>query len=332
MNHFTEVLSVQSKFDNVIYVNQWNLNHFMTKRPITQSQKRLQDSLASLFRPEEAIPCDFVFLKSSSDIGVQRNGGRNGARLAPQSFLSYFKKLNIKPSLANKTFQEIEMSCEAEEKSDFHQAQKLESKRIDLKLKTLKSSFICHLGGGHDHIYPLLTALALEYEKVIVVNVDAHADTRMDTEFHSGTPFRQFDQETQGEFQLFQVGLHEFANSASTLSPLEKGNCQILWRQDVSDPQKISHFFKNISEQITPKSAVIFSLDADALIASDMPGVSAVNGNGITRAELKTIWENYNQLPLSHKPIVGFYELNPVYDTLSMVSMRTLGTFLYDCL
>ncbi len=332
MNHFTEVLSVQSKFDNVIYVNQWNLNHFMTKQPITQSQKRLQDSLASLFLPEAPVPCDFVFLKSSSDIGVQRNGGRNGARLAPQSFLSYFKKLNIKPSLVNKKFQEIEMSCEAEEKSDFHQAQKLEAKRIHLKLKTLESSFICHIGGGHDHIYPLLTALALDYKRVIVINIDAHADTRIDTEFHSGTPFRQFDHEAQVEFRLFQIGLHEFANSASTLSPLKKGNCQILWRQEASDSQKVSDFFKTISDQINPNSAVIFSLDADALNASDMPGVSAVNGNGLSRAELKTIWDNYQQLPLPHKPIMGLYELNPVYDTLSMVSMRTLATFLYDCL
>ena len=332
MNHFTEVLSVQSKFDNVIYVNQWNLNHFMTKQPITQSQKRIQDSLASLFHSEEAVPCDFVFFKSSSDIGVQRNGGRNGARLAPQSFLSYFKKLNIKPSLINKRFQEIEMSCEAEEKHDFHKAQKLEAKRIHQKLKTCSTSLICHLGGGHDHIYPLLTALALDYKRVIVINIDAHADTRMDAEFHSGTPFRQFDQETQVDFQLFQIGLHEFANSTSTLSPLENGNCQILWRQEVSDSQKVSDFFKTITEQIIPNSAVIFSLDADALNGADMPGVSAVNGNGLSRAELKTIWHNYQQLPFSHKPIIGFYELNPVYDTISMVSMRTLGTFLYDCL
>ena len=36
-------------------------------------------------------------------------------------------------------------------------------------------------------------------------------------------------------------------------------------------------------------------------------------------------------LSSNHAPIVGIYELNPVYDTLSMISMRTLGTFLFEC-
>lgn len=304
----------------------------MTKQPITQSQKRFQDSLASLFMPEGASPCDFVFLKSSSDIGVQRNGGRNGARFAPQSFLSYFKKLTIRSELEQKTFQEIEVSSENEEKSDFHQAQKSEAHRISQKIKSSMASFICHLGGGHDHIYPLLMALGLEYKKVIVVNIDAHADTRTDPEFHSGTPFRQFADEYSGEFHLYQIGLLEFANSASTLGPLKKGQCKILWRHELNEPKNLPSFFQELKQQIDAQTVVVFSLDADALNGAEMPGVSAVNGNGLSRAELNQIWKLYRELPFTHKPIVGFYELNPVYDTLSMLSMRTLGTFLYECI
>jgi formiminoglutamase len=303
----------------------------MTKQPITQSQKRFKDSLASLFRPEEASPCDFVFLKSSSDIGVQRNGGRNGARLGPQSFLSYFKKLNVGKAFENKIFQETEVSSENEEKSDFHQAQKAEALRINHIIQTTRPSFICHLGGGHDHIYPLLSALAPDYDKVIVVNVDAHADTRTDSDFHSGTPFRQFADEYKGEFHLFQIGLLELANSKATLSPLNKGNFKILWRHELNEVEKLSNFFKSIGAHIDSKTVVVFSLDADALNGSDMPGVSAVNGNGLTRAELNNIWKLYRELPYTGKRILGFYELNPVYDTLSMLSMRTLGSFLYEC-
>ena len=303
----------------------------MTKQPITQSQKRFKDSLASLFRPEEAALCDFVFLKSSSDIGVQRNGGRNGARLGPQSFLSYFKKLNIGQAFENKIFQEFEVSSEDEEKSDFHQAQKTEALRIGHIIKTTEPSFICHLGGGHDHIYPLLSAIGLEYEKVIVVNVDAHADTRTDNDFHSGTPFRQFADEFKGEFHLFQIGLLELSNSKATLSPFSRGNFEILWRHELNEVEKLSNFFKTIGGLIDSKTLVVFSLDADALNGADMPGVSAVNGNGLNRTELNKIWKLYQDLPYSGKRIVGFYELNPVYDTLSMMSMRTLGSFLYEC-
>ncbi len=332
MNHFTEVLSVQSKFDNVIKVYQWNLYYFMTKQPITQSQKRFQDSLASLFRPQASSHCDFVFLKSSSDVGVQRNGGRNGARLAPQSFLSYFKKMSIRPSLEQKIFYELEVSSEAEEKVDFPAAQKQEAQRLLQAVQTHKDSFLCHLGGGHDHIYPLLTALGHEYKKVIVVNIDAHADTRTDIDSHSGTPFRQFADEYSGQFHLYQVGLLEFANSLSTLSPLKKGQSKILWRHELHQAEKLTAFFQEITLLVDATTAVVFSLDADAVNGAEMPGVSAVNGDGLTRNELNEIWKLYRALPFAHQPIVGIYELNPVYDTLSMLSMRTLSTFLYQCI
>ena len=302
----------------------------MTKQPITQSQKRFQDSLASLFRPESSSHCDLVFLKSSSDIGVQRNGGRTGARLAPKSFLSYFKKLTLRPSLENKTFFEIEVSSENEERLDFHQAQKNQTLRFEKILESLNASFFCHLGGGHDHIYPLLSALGMKHKKVIVINIDAHADTRTDTEFHSGTPFRQFADEFLGQFFLYQIGLLAFANSSSTLQPLKNGQSKILWRDDVAEATKLTSFFQDIKNQIDANAVVVFSLDADAMNGAEVPGVSAVNGNGLSRAELKQIWKNYRELPFTHAPMVGLYELNPVYDTLSMLSMRTLGTFLYE--
>ena len=303
----------------------------MTKQPITQSQKRFQDSLGSLFRPNDLKPCDFVFLKSSSDVGVQRNGGRNGARLAPQSFISYLKKLNIKPSLQNKYFSEFEVSIPEEELEDFHVAQQKEAHRIGVVIEAHPKSNLVHLGGGHDHIYPLLKALSLTYKKIIVLNVDAHADTRTDEHFHSGTPFRQFSEEYLGDFMLIQLGLLEFANSASTMSPLTKGESHIIWRHELINTDKIKTIISEVEKRIDQNTAVIFSLDADALNAADMPGVSAVNGHGLTREELNQLWLMYRELPLVHKPIMGIYELNPVYDTLSMTSMRTLGTFVYEC-
>lgn len=302
----------------------------MTKQPISQSQKRIQDSLGSLFLPEGSKNCDFLFLKSSTDIGVQRNGGRNGARLAPQSFLSYFKKLNKKPSLEHTKFFAVEVASEELELSDFHASQKTEAAQILAALKDSPKAGICHLGGGHDHVYPLLTALGETHKKIIVINIDAHADTRTDTDFHSGTPFRQFASEFSGEFTLYQVGLLEFANSASTLSPLPRGMSHILWKHELTLTDKVQAFFHQIKHKIDTDTVVVFSLDADALNGADMPGVSAVNGDGLSRAQLTQVWQLYQSLGFSHRPILGFYELNPVYDTLSMLSMRTLATFLFE--
>ncbi len=302
----------------------------MTKTTITQSQKRFQDSLGSLFCSDSQEKSDFVFLKSSSDVGVERNAGRNGARLAPQSFLSYFKRMNKTSSLEKKRFSEYEVASPADERENFHLAQREEAARIKTILTHHPGATICHLGGGHDHIYPLLRALGDFYKKVIVINIDAHADTRTDEEFHSGTPFRQFANEFQGEFHLYQVGLLELANSASTLSPLTRGTSKILWRNDLLNHQLVDSFFTDITSVVDSESIVIFSFDADALSGQEIPGVSAVNGHGLCRAELDLIWKHYRSLPAKNAPIIGIYELNPVYDTTSMLSMRTLGTFLFE--
>jgi formiminoglutamase len=304
----------------------------MTNPSITQSQKRFQESIGPLF--SEINPTakqKLIFLKSSSDIGVIRNGGRNGARFAPQSFLATFKKFASNETIKNFQFLEREVSDVDEEKVDFNKAQFKEAQRISLLLKEHPQARVCHLGGGHDHIYPLLVALSDTYSKVIVINIDAHADTRTDENHHSGTPFRRFSQDFAGNFKIYQIGLHPFANTSSTLSSLEKGDSHITWRDGLEELQ-LEKLFKEISQEIDEKTLVVFSLDADALLGSEVPGVSAVNPDGLTQRELSCIWEYYGKLPLNHAPILGIYELNPIYDTLASISMRTLASFVFRTL
>lgn len=300
------------------------LNYFMTNTPSTQSQKRFEESLGALFLAkgeEKSKRC--LILKSSSDVGVMRNGGRNGARFAPQSFLSYFKRLTQSESTSQWRFSESEVSCQIQETQNFESAQVNEAKKIRQLLQD-KFDFLLHLGGGHDHVYPLLKSMD-DCSRIIVINLDAHADTRTDTTPHSGTPFRQFANEYAGDFHLFQIGLHPWANSSSTLSPLEKGQEYILWRNDLQEEYRRTEFFQTILSLMDDNTRVIFSLDADALAGYEVPGVSAVNGKGISIGELELLWEEYRKLPLKHAPLLGIYELNPVYDTLSGLSMRTLA-------
>jgi formiminoglutamase len=307
-------------------------NYFMTKPSISQSQKRFQESVGALFSstaPLSGLSC--LFLKSSSDIGVIRNGGRNGARFAPQSFLATFKKFSQNKTLSELAFYDFEVASQEEEVTDFHSAQIQETERISSILQTYPNSRICHLGGGHDHIYPLLSALGKSRKKIIVINIDAHADTRTDDQFHSGTPFRQFANEFPGEFQLYQIGLHPFANSFSTLTPLARGKGASLWKKDLN-PESLQSLFKEIEKEIDADTLIVFSLDADALIGSEVPGVSAVNPGGLTRNELLTVWNHYKKLPLAHLPVLGIYELNPIYDSLSSFSMRTLASFVFESL
>lgn len=302
----------------------------MTKPSNSQSQKRFQESIGALFNETVAkSEPTFLFIKSSTDMGVVRNGGRNGARFAPQSFLSTFKKMSQSLPLKQQSFLEFEVSDQKLEEQNFHEAQLIEAEKIGEILNSFPDSRICHLGGGHDHIYPLLRAYSEKYKKIVVLNIDAHADTRTDTDFHSGTPFRQFSDEFAGNFHIFQIGLHPFANSFSTLSPLSRGESVELWRKDLN-PENLNHLFKKVSEVIDQNTLVIFSLDADALNGFEVPGVSAVNPDGLTRAELLDLWQRYLTLKIPHQPVLGIYELNPIYDSLASISMRTMASFVFE--
>ncbi len=298
----------------------------MMKDINTQSQKRALEALGSLF--EAKANKNFVFLKSSSDEGVIKNGGRNGARFAPQSLLATFKKLNRLDSHKDISFKEFEVSDGDLEKSDFSVSQEVESHKISTHLSTTSPSWLCHLGGGHDHIYPLLKSLGQNHKKIVVLNLDAHADTRTDSSPSSGTPFRQFADEFDGAFQLVQIGLHPFANSLSTLSSLSKGEMKIIWKQDLPN---LKNSLDTLQLQIDKDTFTVFSLDADALCGEQVPGVSAVNGDGMSLKELEEVWKFYCSL-INHHPVIGIYELNPVYDSLSSMSMRTLSAFLFKTL
>ena len=285
--------------------------------------QRGQESIKALF--EKADGKHLLFLTSSTDVGVIRNNGRNGARYAPRSFLFHFKKMTQDHDLKNWRFTELEVSSQEKETENFIEAQKLETLKI-IDSSPLKHQFICHVGGGHDHIYPLVSALKNDFSKVIIINIDAHADTRTDEEFHSGTPFRQLDSEINN-FRVYQIGLHPYANSFSTLKPL-KQEMEILWKRDCHDAN-IQSFFKKINSEVTPDTLVIFSLDADALSGHQVPGVSAVNVDGLELDQLKNIMNQYLNLSYSHPPILGIYELNPVYDHLSGISMSAVANFLF---
>jgi formiminoglutamase len=298
----------------------------MPKTSKTQSEMRHQESLGSRFGTSEGK--SVLFLKSSSDIGVIRNGGRNGARLAPKSLLAFFRKLALDEKASQYSYREIEVSSSEEETADFPAAQTKEALRIETVLKGSSDARVIHIGGGHDHIYPLLMAHSHQ-KKVIVLNLDAHADTRIDDDHHSGTPFRQFARDYHGEFHLFQLGLHVFSNSPSTLSALPKGKMHVLWRKDMLEQKKWEEFFAEMRKLIDDRTTVIFSLDADAISGELVPGVSAVNGMGLKTNELFQAWQMYRALPLLHEPIMGIYELNPVFDTLSGMSMRFMSNFLY---
>ncbi|MFP5457434.1 MAG: arginase family protein, partial [Bacteriovoracia bacterium] len=149
---------------------------------------RAQESVAARFistPPPEARVVSLAL--SSSDVGVQRNGGRMGSRLGPQALVATFKKLALPQENQATFFLDQVVSEQVTEERDYFLS--IQQQIANLRRLSTQHDLI-HLGGGHDHIYPLLCSLG--DGPIVVINVDAHLDTRTDTAPHSGNPFRRF--------------------------------------------------------------------------------------------------------------------------------------------
>ena len=282
-----------------------------------QDDREIQRQLSS--RTKEVLAnfktspskADMLIHTVHTDIGVARNGGRRGARFGAQAVLASFKKLT-RPQDRNLLWSERIVSSASLDDLNFSEAQQRESENITFDLEKTH----VHLGGGHDHIYPLLMSLQSFKKPIHVINIDAHLDTRIDNYFHSGTPFRQFANMKTVPFRLTQIGIRPFSNAKSNYTSLRGTKMTIL---DVKTLETLS---------LSQEELTVLSLDCDALDGSFFSSVSAVNPMGLTKMQFFSIW-NFYLKSIVHRPIIGIYEYNPVYDDISGQGAKFLAAFLY---
>jgi len=292
-----------------------------------QLKKRSADRLnipKRIFKNTEEL--EHLFILSESDLGVIRNGGRRGSNYGPRAIIQTLKKMSSHRD--HKLAYESIRGPISEE--SFDEQQEIDSESIEKLCSSAKKAKIWHIGGGHDHIYPLLSALNKNHKNITVINIDAHLDTRMDQSFHSGTPFRQFANDCVGEFKLLQLGIHKFANSSSTYNDLPKGQMKVF---TTSQLQKETSNFTSIGsfleKEVVPKEdeLIVLSLDCDAIDSMTMEAVSAVNHDGLSLRTVKSIFSWYYSLDQSEK-IVGIYEYNPIFDSISSKGARSISSLI----
>lgn len=293
-------------------------------------ENRAQTKIKTLF--DENIESSTTrFYLSPSDHGVRRNLGKNGARYAPEAIMNSFKNLTLSSNHRALCLFEKVVSSQELEKSDFNQAQLKEIDSITSACSQKVKKWV-HLGGGHDHVYPLLKSVEkCGYKKIYVLNIDAHCDTRNDSEYHSGTPFRQFDHDVQCEFKLTQFGIHPFANSESTLKQIQNPYQIITFNQAANmswlEKEKL---FSDLFDSWDEDAFFLLSLDCDAIDGSQMQGVSAVNHNGFFTREISEIVQWFKDLETNATKGLGIYEYNPLRDNSSNSGARFLASLIYN--
>ncbi len=260
-------------------------------------------------------------IHSPFDEGVVRNGGRRGSKFGPKAIQAQLDKLAFHSHKS--TYKTYILSDESE---CFSKTQSLHTKQIANILESDLTKNVIHLGGGHDHIYPFISAIKKSYKNknIHIINLDAHLDTRKDDLVHSGTPFRQILKDSPN-IRLTQLGIHRYANVIENYQdiPMEVYHMDQLRAQTQN--------FSNsdfIDQLMKPNELVVLSLDCDALKASDMQAVSAVNHDGIPIEFFKDL---LRKIVLREDPsIIGIYEYNPLYDTLAASDARKLAAIIYE--
>ncbi|MBD67001.1 MAG: hypothetical protein CME62_17500 [Halobacteriovoraceae bacterium] len=296
--------------------------------------KRTQESISPhlSFSPQKDEVYSRMILTSPSDQGVMRNLGRNGACYGPEALINSLKKFNshfkLKDNekfLIQNVWQELQDSFEANQNAS--------ANLIAQNIEQHTPQKLVHLGGGHDHIYPLLKGIEQSeaFKNIVILNLDAHCDTRVDTSSHSGTPFRDYDRQGDLPFHLIQFGIHEYANSRSTLEKLKRGSEEhYFYNQSLHQDFVLKDLLTNIPFKIGKETAFVLSLDCDGIQGESMPAVSCVNSNGIKPEQVFHFIQELNKWET--KSFFGVYEFNPVYDTPSHYGRRLISHFVYEYL
>jgi len=252
-----------------------------------------------------------LLLISPTDEGVMLNGGRWGSRYAPSAIMNQMKNFHI-ADLSRKVY--------------WQQLHNWQEPGV-----TLAERPFFHLGGGHDTLYDVFSPFLAKYkdEDFLLINIDAHTDTRKDEVPHSGNPIARLAKEHVSHLKIWQIGIHPLANSPETLKVVG------------SDQQRVTYFsqHKNIALEFdrlqqegwwSEKTRVFLSIDFDAFTPEYAQGVSAPNGRGLP-------WEFvYSFLKLLQERNakfagIGIYEYNPLYDSVSAVGAKAIAQFILSC-
>lgn len=289
-------------------------------------------SFKSAQSDSDKLGSEYIIFNSPCDLGVIRNGGKRGAKHGPAALMAPFQGM-VAPKGLNDLKGPLSVLTEtppSQNPQDFDEVQGHELSSFQKLFKENANDIkkLCHIGGGHDHAYPLGAAMQQIVGPVVILNIDAHLDTRPDDLHHSGTPFRQLLKEGGKKMTLIQLGIHNFANGKSNYKDLEQ--MEVLpWSPETSAKE----MREQITEALTPhKEATLFlSIDCDGLDASFMPAVSAPNHLGLNQRQFHGVLEACSEFwAQSSKPqVLGLYEFNPLFDNLSQAAARYMAQVMY---
>jgi formiminoglutamase len=236
--------------------------------------------------PAALAPGRAVLLGFPQDEGVRRNGGRVGTAEAPREIRRWLYRLTPWDGVSHTDLGERPPL----DLGDVRIAGGLEETQqalADVVAAVLRAGAVpVVLGGGHETAYGHYLGYAAAGLPVGIINIDAHLDVRplIDGRGHSGSPFRQaLEHPTHPLPGDRYVCLGAQPQSVARLHRqyARQRGAVVRWAKRFR--RKPGRQFRRFSERLAAKGCRVYvTLDADVVRMSDVPGVSAPNGDGLS--------------------------------------------------
>ncbi|MFC4655506.1 MULTISPECIES: formimidoylglutamase [Rheinheimera] len=251
--------------------------------------------LTQRLQQAKAAGVRIVLLGVPEDIGPRANLGLGGATQGWTAFVRKFINLQANRFLdASQLMLLGELDCadlqqqsQSLDPTDPVQLQQLRQlcAQLDQRLEpVLRAIFETKLrpvviGGGHNNALPLLAALSQSRQQAVnAINLDPHADFRLQEGRHSGNGFSYA--KAQGYLQHYLVmGLHELKNSAAALASIAAEGVDVLSYQQLFVRQQAD--WPALLQQWQAKHPGPFGIELDTDAITGMP-VSAYNSCGVS--------------------------------------------------
>ena len=266
-----------------------NLSNYQAANPAlwqgrkdTLNAERFFEKISFINHQNELITKDkkTIFLGFASDAGVTRNMGRPGAKLGPDQIKTQLAKLPC--PMENQFIDLGNIICNHDE------------------LETAQNQFAelikyCHqyghktiaLGGGHEIAWAHYQGLAPHYNKLGIINFDAHFDIRpyeKDQPGTSGTPFSQiafFCQEHHLPFNYCCIGIQKFGNTPALFQRANELDVNYLLAEEIYEKSQawqiafLDDFMLNLDH-------IYLTVCLDVFAECFAPGVSAPQTMGLS--------------------------------------------------
>ena len=304
----------------------------LARRSLERSQVAGADTdrrLGSWFAANDSLqPGGIALIGFPCDIGVARNGGRPGAARAPEAIRSALYRLtpdarNVGPfeSLLERSLDlgdirvPSPLPVDQPALPDAGQG----GRKVDLLFelqqrlgRVVRSVLMAGgipvvLGGGHETAFGHYLGSRMVFDRLTIVNWDAHADVRptINGLGHSGSPFRQALDLDRGERLTYVVAGLQPQSVASDHLRLVSSRGRAIFAEELGEP-----VIQSVFDGISGPTQVSF--DLDAVNGTEAPGVSAPSVRGLAASTWLRLAENAGRN--DNVSSIDVVELNPLFD------------------